>query len=133
MDNKIQKLCKRLNKFTLEEISLIAELEESETEKILNNLIIAELLKKNGIMYLYTGEVKAEKQQKRLPLIFQCHSQETVNMLIKCFCADIPSTKACLILKPQKNRIWKFNQFFRKTIYEMQRKELLQHFLNQPK
>ncbi len=82
MDNKIQRLCKRLNKFTLEEISLIAELEESELEKSLNDLIKSSFLKKQDGTYIYMDEVKKKKQQNRLPLMFQCHSPETIDTRI---------------------------------------------------
>ncbi len=44
MKDRIQKLCKRLSRFTLEEIALIAELDETEMEVILRDLIKENLL-----------------------------------------------------------------------------------------
>ncbi len=133
MNVRVQKLCKRLNKFTLDEISLIAELDKSETEKILSELIKINFLKKKDDLYIYIGEVKNIRQKSQLPLMFQFHSPETIDMILKCFCAEIPSPKSKLILKPSEDCICNFNLFFRKTIYEKQKQELLQYFENEPK
>ena len=132
MDNKIQRLCKRLNKFTLEEISLIAELEESELEKSLEDLIKTNFLKKYRNNYIYNNVEKEQKVRKRLPLMFEYHSAETVDMIVKCFCADILSSKTSLILKPQDGCICSFNLFFRETLFKKQKKELFIHFRKSP-
>lgn len=132
MDAKIQKLCKRLNRFTLEEISLIAELEESELEESLNDLIKTNCLKKYKGSYIYINVEKEAKVRKRLPLMFEYHSPETVDMIIKCFCADILSCKTALILKPQEGCICSFNLYFRETLFKKQKQELLELFRKSP-
>jgi hypothetical protein len=111
---------------------LIAELDKSTTDKVLNDLIKTDFLKKKDDLYIYIGAMKKTKQESQLPLIFQFHSPETIDLIIKCFCAEISPTKTSLILKPQENCICNFNLFFRKKIYSKQNQELLQHFKNQP-
>lgn len=132
MTDKIQKLCKRLNRFTLEEIALIAELEEAEMEILLQNLIKENLLIKHDNNYIYNDVQKEVKLKKRLPLMFEYHSPETIDMMIKCFCAEIPASKTSLIIKPQENCISNFNLFFRKILYEKQKEELLKKFSKNP-
>lgn len=132
MNAKIQKLCKRLNRFTLEEIALIAELDESEIKIILSDLCKENLLTKHDNNYIYNNLEKEAKLKKRLPKRFEYHSPETVDMIINCFCAEIPSGKTELILKPQEKCICKFNLFFRKLLYEKQKEELLICFNKTP-
>ena len=133
MNARIQKLCKRLNRFTLEEIALIAELEESEVKIILQDLIKENLLIVHDNNYIYNNIEKEIKLKKRLPKIFEYHSQETIDMIISCFCAEISPTKTSLILKPQENCICNFNMFFRKELYAMQVQELQLFFEKNPK
>jgi len=121
-----------LSRFTLEEIALIAELEESEVKIFLQELTKENLLTVQDNNYIYNNVEKENKLKKRLPIKFQYQSQETIDMLIKCFCADISSPKVSLILSPSENCICEFNLFFRKKIYERQKQELLQHFKNNP-
>lgn len=130
MRDRIQKLCKRLKRFTLEEIALIAELDESEIEKFLKELIRENFLKKQNDTYLYLENKKALKNH--LPIMFQCHSPEKISILIKCFCAEIPSTKTSLISGLSENCSCAFNKFFRQVIYERQKQELIKYFEVQP-
>lgn len=132
MKDRMQKLCKRLSRFTLEEISLIAELDEFEIKPILKNLIGEKLLIEQENHYIYNDSAREAKLKKRLPKIFEYHSQETTDMIMNCFCAEIPTGKTGLILKPQENCICNFNLFFRKRLYEAQKKELLENFSKMP-
>lgn len=132
MKDRIQKLCKRLNRFTLEEIALIAEIEESEIKIILQDLIKENLLTVNDNNYIYNNIEKESKLIKRLPKMFEYHSQETIDMIINCFCAEIPPNKSCLILNPHESRICNFNLFFRQRLYEKQYEELLKFFNAKP-
>lgn len=132
MKDRIQKLCKRLSRFTLEDIALIAELDESEVKNILQNLIEENLLIKHDNNYIYNN-VEEAKLKKRLPKIFEYHSQDTIDFIIKCFCAEISPTKTSLILKPQENCVCNFNMFFRKELYVKQMQELQLLFEKNPK
>lgn len=131
MKDRIQKLCKRLNRFTLEEIALIAELEEAEIEAILQVLIKENSLFLQNNNYIFNAE-KKDKLRRHLPMIFEYQSQETIDMIINCFCAEISCEKAGLILNPQKNCISDFNTFFRKSLYNNQKIVLGEHFRNKP-
>lgn len=133
MGDKIQKLCKRLNRFTLEEISLIAELDESDMEIILSDFCKENLLTKCDSNYTYNNIEKEARLRKRLPKMFEYHSQETIDFIIKCFCAEISPAKTSLILKPQENCIYNFNMFFREQLYTEQKKELQLFFNKHPK
>ena len=133
MKDRIQKLCKRLNRFTLEEIALIAELDESEIKPILKNLIGEKLLIKHDNNYIYNNIEKEIKLKKRLPKIFEYHSQETIEMIINCFCAEIEVDKVIKILKPEKNCINKFFAYFRDQIYQKQLEELNHFFRKNPR
>lgn len=132
MKDRIQKLCKRLKRFTLEEIALIAEMEESKAKNILQALIKENLLMVNDNYYIYNNIEIESKLKKRLPKMFEYHPQETIDMIINCFCAEIPSAKTGLILKPQENCICSFNLFFRQRLYEKQYEELLKYFSVKP-
>lgn len=130
-DNRIQKLCKRLNKFTLEEIALIAEMEESEAENILNFLIKENFLRKQNDIYIYIKEKKSSKN--RLPIMFQFHSPEEIDMIIKLFCANITTDKGAFLRGISNTTLQNFNIYFRKMIYEKQLKELEKYFKQNPK
>jgi len=121
-----------LSRFTLEEISLIAELDEFEIKIILQGLIHETFLTVHDNNYIYNNAEKEVKLKKRLPKTFEYHSQEIIDMIIKCFCAEIPSNKAGLILKPDDSCICNFNLFFRKKIFEKQKEELLKYFKKNP-
>ena len=132
MKDRIQKLCKRLNRFTLEEISLIAELDESEIKPILKSLIGENLLIKHDANYVYNNIEKKSKLAKHLPMIFEYQSRETIDMIMNCFCAEIQSYKVGLILKPEERCICKFYNYFRDRIYEIQKQKLIEHFKKTP-
>lgn len=131
MKDRIQKLCKRLNRFTLEDISLIAEIEEFEVKIILQILVKEKFLSLQDNNYIFNAE-KKDKLRKHLPMIFEYQSQKTIDMIIKCFCAEISCEKAGLILKPEKNCISDFNTFFRKSLYKNQKILLEKYFRNEP-
>lgn len=131
-DNRIQKLSKRLKRFTLEEISLIAELDESEVKPILISLISENFLIKHENNYIYNNIEKEAKLKKRLPKMFEYHPQETIDMIINCFCAEILPNKSGLILKPHESCICKFNLFFRQKLFEKQKEELILFFKKNP-
>lgn len=132
MKDRIQRLCKRLSKFTLEEIALIAENNNNEIEVILQSLIREKILSLHDNNYIYNNVQKKAKLKNRLPMIFEYHSQEIIDMIMNCFCAEIQSYKTGLILKPQEKCICKFYSYFREKIFEKQKQELVEHFKKSP-
>lgn len=137
MKDKIQKLCKRLNRFTLEEIALIVEMDEVDIEPILEVLVDDDILIKNDDCYSYNhidiGNMSAKyKLKKQLPPSIRRQPTETVNALIRCFCAGISPYRTSFILKAQKDIIIKVVSFLKEAIYEKQKEELLIHFERSP-
>lgn len=131
MKDRIQKLCKRLNRFTLEEIAIISEFDETEAENILNKLIKENFIKKQNDIYIYIEEKKSQKNH--LPIMFQFHSPEEIDMIIKLFCAGVSTDKGAFLLKINDATLQKFNLYFRKIIYENQLEKLKEHFEQNPK
>lgn len=127
MKDKLLRLAKRLNKFTLEEIEPILNIDN--LQEILDNLVKEKFLQfKNGI-YFY----QKKKEHLPLPLFFQFHTKEEINMIIKCFCAGVTSDKGAFLLGISDATLQKFNMYFRKIIYEKQLQELKEYFTKNPK
>lgn len=83
MKERVLKLCRRLDKFTLDEISTIAEdIDESVLELLLLTLVQeGKLIFKDNI-YLYNKEQGCNKQ--RLPQFFQHHSKTDIRLCRNC-------------------------------------------------
>jgi hypothetical protein len=125
-------MCKRLNKFTLEELEVVTETDKSLLKPVLEELISQrQLVLRDGI-YFYHNEKSTEKVLLKLPLRFQYHSPEVIEIIMRSFCADVPIIKSSLVLTTGSNTIVKFNKFFRKTIYEKQKSELQAHYMKNP-
>ena len=134
MRDRILKLCKRLDKFTFEEIVSIAEdVEESVLELMLSRLVQErKLIKRNGI-YFYDKQSLQHIQRLKLPQFFQHHSKDDISYLIKGFCADVEGLKMMDVFDLSKHVTNKFYQYFRIAIYNNQEQELLQYFHKHPK
>jgi len=130
MRGKILKLAKRLNKFTLDEIEPILLADDTEWKPILEELVSEKILNFLNGTYFY---IKKQSQKSDLPMFFQFHTKEEIDMIIKCFCAGLTSTKSALILEPSEDVINEFNKYFRQTLYQKQEKELINYFDKNPK
>jgi len=128
VSEKLLKTCKRLNKFTLEEFQVVTEFEESVAKLFLSQAVCKKQLILRDGTYFYLQEKSPQRTLLKLPLLFQYHSAETVDMIIRAFSAEIPSTKTGLLLGLNCNIICKFNKFFRKILYERQYQKLLEHY-----
>ena len=128
MKNKVLKLAKRLNKFSLDEIEPILNCEN--LQEILDELVEEKLLQLQNGIYFY---VKKESKKSDLPLFFQFHTKEEIVMIVKCFCVGITSDKGAFLLDISDATLQKFNAYFRKIIYEKQLQELKEHFAKNPK
>lgn len=134
MKERILKLCKRLDKFSFDEISLIAEnINKSVLELLLQTLESEKYLKRDGNYYVYLRKKCVKKQHSKLPLFFQFHKQEEINYMLKGFCSDIEANKMMNLFDLSKHVVNNFNQYFRTVIYEKQKNELLKHFAKKPK
>lgn len=136
MSDQLLRLCKRLNKFTLDDLVQLTEYEETTIEFGLLYLENNRKIKKQNDYYIYItedGQHSIDKRQKKqLPLMFKHHSPETVDLIIRCFCAEIPSHKTACLVEPSTSCVNDFYTTFRKLIYENQYKELLEHYSKNP-
>ncbi|MDR1169043.1 MAG: hypothetical protein LBK53_09195 [Heliobacteriaceae bacterium] len=132
MNEKLLRTCKRLNRFTLEELEVITETDKSLLKPVLEELISQrQLVLRDGI-YFYCNEKSTQRALLKLPLLFQYHSQENIELILRAFCADITSTKTELVIGVAGDTVYKFNHFFRKILYERQHQELLEHYKKCP-
>lgn len=126
--NKVLKLAKRLNKFSIEDIEPILNIDK--LQEIINKLVEEKVLQFQNGIYFY---IKKESEKLDLPLFFQFHTKKEIDMIIKCFCAGITSDKGAFLLDVSDATLQKFNAYFRKIIYEKQLQELKEHFAKNPK
>src|SRR5574344_484258 len=127
MKNKVLKLAKRLGKFSVEDISQIITTDEKQLEEILQELLSEKsILKRADGTYFY--QEKSKKKTSELPLFFEFRTKEELDMIIKCFCAEVPVSKSAMICGISENIIAVFSQYFRKVIYENQLQELNSYF-----
>lgn len=134
MKERILKLCKRLDKFSLEDIVVIADdIQEQVLELLLLTLVHEKrLIQKNGI-YFYNKNSFKNKSILNQSKFLQYHSIEDADYMIKGFCADLEVFKMIYILDFTKHSTTMFYNYFRSLIYETQKVELLKYFEQVPK
>lgn len=86
MKDKILKLCKRLDRFGIDKIETISEIEQSELLSILEQLVEEKKLVLNNNIYSYLKKIEKPK-----PQIFEHYSKESIDLIIRCFCSNIPT------------------------------------------
>ena len=128
MKDKILQLCKRLNKFTLDEISTISEIAADDLLPIVHELISENKLTKNQKQYIYC---KQKTISTKYPA-FQYYSKETINLIIRCFCSGISTTKTMNIVEICHSSVENFYKIFRKMLYERQLCLLKQYYCSRP-
>ena len=92
-EKRILKLCKRLNKFSLDEIETISEIDLSELKPIIDDLIQEERLTYCDGTYYYNKRVCKKQQTSKLQLFFEFHKKQDIEYIIKGFCADVEVLK----------------------------------------
>ncbi|MFI3300985.1 MAG: hypothetical protein R3Y28_06145 [Candidatus Gastranaerophilales bacterium] len=127
MKEQLLRLCKQLGSISIEEVAPILEIDENELEQLLDSM---SELSKVGCVYKY---VEPNKNKKELPLFFECHTLNEINIIIKAFCSEINEYKIMYLLEKSHPVVYKFNRYFRTTIYETQEQQLLKYFKNNPK
>lgn len=128
MKDKILLLCKRLNKFTLDEISTISEINLTELLPIINELTSeGKLLQENGV-YFYTKKQSISVKYS----IFKYYPKVTIDLVLRCFCESISTTKVSNILSVGEDQVQKFYTIFRTIIYERQEKRLKDFYVQEP-
>lgn len=133
-EKRILRLCKRLDKFSFEEIATIADdINESVLELLLLTMIQEKKLIKQNDNYLYNKNTCTKNRLAKLPQFFQHHSKQEIDLIIKGFCADVEVLKMINLLGVSNKVINNFYQYFRTMIYEEQMKELSMCFEMLPK
>ena len=131
MKNKVLKLAKRLGKFSVEDISQIITTDANKLEEILQELLSEKsILKRADSTYFY--QEKSKNKTSKLPLFFEFRTKEELDLIIKCFCAEVPIFKSAKICNLSDDIIATFSQYFRKIIYEDQLQELNSYFSKKP-
>lgn len=132
MNAQLLRTCKRLNKFTLEELEIITETDKKVLMPVLDEFIFDKKLTFQNGEYSYHIERTEKRPLVSLPLRFQYHSPEVIGIITKSFCLEIPMDKVCKLVNVHRYCVAKFNKFFRKMLYEKQKSELLEHFKKEP-
>lgn len=128
MKDKILQLCKRLNKFTLNEIIIISEIPKGILLPILDELIVENKLLLENNIYSY---LKKQTISKQYP-IFKYYPKSTIDSVLRCFCESISTTKTSHILSIGEDQVQKFYTIFRTFIYERQEKCLRNFYAQEP-
>lgn len=134
MKDQILKLCKRLKKCTLNDILQLMEIQPEVLELALMYLISeGDLQEKAGIYTVIEKTTKkGQIENKNLNLMFMFHSPETVDLIMRGFCALIPTQKLSHLVNIDDNCIGDFYRIFRNLIYERQLNELLNFYFTNP-
>ena len=107
MKERILRLCKRLNKFSLDDItSIVDDMEETTIQLILLMLASEGKIVRKDDLFLYINQVPISESS--LPTFFQFHTKEKIDLIIKCFCADISAEKTGLLVELSRNTINNF-------------------------
>ena len=128
MRNRILQLCRRLNKFTLDEIATISEISDDNLLAILNELISRNKLSLENNIYSYQNKQKVSDRYS----IFKYYPKATIDTIIKCFCESIITTKVSHILSIGEPQVQKFYTIFRTLIYNRQKKLLDDFYSKNP-
>ena len=128
MKDKILQLCRRLNKFTIDEIATISEIPADNLLAILNELISKNKLSLENNVYSYQKKQKVSDKYS----IFKYYPKATIDTILKCFCESIITTKVSHILSIGEPQVQKFYTIFRTLIYDKQKKLLDNYYLNNP-
>ncbi len=128
MTERILQLCKRLNKFTLDEIATISEISGDNLWTVLDELICENKLSFENNIYSYQKKQKVSDKHS----IFKYYPKATIDVILKCFCESIITTKVSHILSIGEPQVQKFYTVLRTLIYDKQKKLLDNYYSNNP-
>lgn len=128
MKEQILQLCRRINYFTLDKFETITELDRSELLPVLNELVSDNTISESNGQYFYVKKVPEIQKHS----LFQYYSSNIIEIIIRCFCASIPSYKASMVANIGEDQARKFYKIFRTIIYNIQEKELKSCYKNKP-
>lgn len=130
MKNRILRLCKRLDKFTLDDISIISEdIEESVLQFILATLEKEDKIILNNGVYFYN---KKKTTSNNIIAAFQRVPKTSIDLVIRCYCSEIPADKTFQVVNLGEKTIFKLYNFIREFLYNRQYKYLQKLYNNCP-
>lgn len=120
MRERVLRLCKRLDKFTFDEISTIAEdVDEAVLELLLLTLVQEGKLTLRNDLYFYNKQSFNKKYS-----ILSYYPAKILDILIRCFCLSIPAYKAKDVIGIAERSTMQLYYIFRQLIYERQTNKL---------
>lgn len=128
MEDQILKLCKRLNKFTLENLEILSEIPKAELLPILSEFVDKNKLIKQENEYVF----QRNKISVQNYSIFKTYPAIINDIVLRCFCENINSIKASNIANIGENQIQSFYTIFRTLIYQRQKQNLDFYYQNSP-
>lgn len=134
MKDRVLKLCRRLKNCTLEDLVQFTEAEKSVIETILLYLINEGKIQEKDGIYSFIEQTNPKNyiENKNLQIMFMYHSQETVDVIMRGFCAMLPTLKLSYLIDVSDSSIGDFYRIFRNLIYERQKNELLNYYVKSP-
>lgn len=125
---RILKLCKRLDKFTIDDILMIAcNIDESVLKLQLIKFVQDKRLVQRGDLYFY----KKRTPQKNNSIL-SYYPAKTIDIIIRGFCCSIPGYKLSYILGVGEDQVNKIYNIFRNLIYTRQLEVLFTYYNNSP-
>lgn len=128
MKDKILQLCKRLNKFSLENLEILSEIPKSNLLPLLDEFV------KEGKFITKDGEYVYCKQNPVIQThsIFKLYPAVVTDTVIRCFCEGIKTIKTSNIANIGEDQVQKFYTIFRTLIYQRQKRQLDSYYSKQP-
>jgi hypothetical protein len=118
-----------MNKVTASEIAPLLMIDESKVAEILKELAQeGKLIAREDLIYFY----KEQEVKHRLPLFFEYHKPEEIDLILRCFCTEIPIRRTMWLFNISKKTVFRFYSYFRELIYNKQLSELEKHFSKNP-
>lgn len=127
-EKQILKLCRRLDNFTLDNLLMITEMKSEELLPILQELISECKISESNGQYSYCKKVSVIKKYS----IFSYYNHNIVDVVIRCFCSNIPAYLAAQIAGIAGKNAIKFYDIFRAELYEKQTKQLKSFYTQKP-
>lgn len=128
MREQILKLCRRLDKFTLDNLLMITEMETEELLPIVQELLTEGKISESNGQYSYCKKVSVMQKYS----IFSYYTSSVVDTIIRCFCSGIPAYITSQIAGIGKCQTEKFYDIFRIELYEKQTKNLKSFYFQKP-
>ena len=128
MNDQILKLCRRLDKFTFDEILLISEVDSEDLKPILNSFLLANKLCLNKGIYTYNKS----NPENISDSVMNYYPEHIVDFIIKSYCAEVPAHKVAFQIDMAAEQVLKFYRYFRSRIYEEQYKRLEKYYIEKP-